>query len=385
MVNVMNDYIINNKEYTLVDSYPYKDGKVIQLNSDDDILLYYVDNDETTRTLTKEEYEEIRNKYNLNEYDYVTLTARDLFNLEFSAKSIDKDVEEDFKAFFMKSISSISYDLYESKYIINRIKEMKYKYNARGNGYLSNCVYLFNKKKVTSLKSWIPVHETIHGIVNKNKETTRAIIEGITDMYTGMIIPRGSFSQSHHLYEGEIQVNDSNYGQNHLVVFAKQLVYALGEEYNTYELLTHPHDQIKKFGEIYGKSKNRVLNHKLNKLYRENNIVAFKDAQKYMLEMIFDKKFENVVNQETAQEYFEELINFGLLRGRIEGKDDDLKEYYNKQLGKIKEKGIDKRIIPEYKEKEFYPKADVYLRYNSYLESSIKARREGKGEEFRIF
>ena len=100
--------------------------------------------------------------------------------------------------------------------------------------------------------------------------------------------------------------------------------------------------------------------------------------------MIFDKKIDSVVDLETAKKYFEELMEFGLCRGRIDGKDDDLKKYYLKQQKYLKKKGIDIHNIPNYQEKDFYPCGNCYLRFNSYIKSSIEARKNGQGETFQI-
>ena len=42
-------------------------------------------------------------------------------------------------------------------------------------------------------------------------------------------------------------------GQVPLILFAKQLDYSLGEDYDLHEMLTEPHKQINKFGEKYAK------------------------------------------------------------------------------------------------------------------------------------
>ena len=103
-----------------------------------------------------------------------------------------------------------------------------------------------------------------------------------------------------------------------------------------------------------------------------------------MLEMVFYKKLENVHDEESAKKYFEELIEFGLLRGRIKGKDEALEKYYKKQQEVLKSRGIDLSNIPAYSEKPFSPCGDVYFRYDSYIESSIRGRKEGKGTRFQI-
>ena len=379
----VHDFNYNNKDYTLVDTYKVKDGVIVQLNSDDDIILFFVDKNGQARILNQKEDEEFRKKHNLIDYGYVTATFNDIKNFEFSAKKLDEEKVKYFKRFFKNHLAKLDPKFIESPYINKRINDMKYRINGKCNAYLSNTVYL-SSKKGESINKWIITHETIHGIVDKSHITTYGMIEGITDMMVAKMLPNGNYSRNYQLIGGEIQINDYGFGQDYLVVFAKQLEYALGENFNLYEMLTHPHKQIKEFGKIYGSSKCRVLMHKINKLYHDCNIENFKIAQEYMLNMIFDKKFENVINEETAKVFFEELQNFGLLRGRIEGKDDSLKEYYNQKKEELNNKKIDSSKVSEYNEKKFNPCGDCYFRYNSYIESSVKLRKEGKGENFQI-
>ena len=49
------DYMINGIEYTLVDTYPVENGMIAQLNSDEDILLFFIDENENVRELSEEE------------------------------------------------------------------------------------------------------------------------------------------------------------------------------------------------------------------------------------------------------------------------------------------------------------------------------------------
>ena len=45
------DYILNGIEYTLVDTYKVENGTIAQLNSDEDILLFFIDNNGNIRNL----------------------------------------------------------------------------------------------------------------------------------------------------------------------------------------------------------------------------------------------------------------------------------------------------------------------------------------------
>ena len=377
------DFNYNNKEYTLVDIYNVDNRRVIQLNSDDDIILFQLNADGNISRLTENEEKKFRQEHYLVDYGYVTASINDLMNGEFHAKKVDENEVELFKKSFVQRLLSVNSGLLDSKYINKRLESLKYKEQSKLNAYALDTVYIVGKfPKRTD--DWVVTHETVHAIVNKSRITSMGIIEGITDNMVGKILPNGNYSQNCQLQGGKIQINDSGQGQKYLVTFAKQLEYALGDEYNDYEMLTIPHEQIKKFGQLYGSSKCRILNHKINNLYHDGTIENYKIAQEYMLEMIFDKKIELVNDGETAKNYFQELINFGLLRGRINGKDEDLAKYYAKQKEVLVERGIDVSNIPNYSEKPFYPCGDCYLRYNHYLKASIKARKEGKGECFQI-
>ena len=374
----MYDFYYNNKQYTLVDIYKEKDGIVVQLNSDDDIILFFVDKQGLARKLTPSEEKDFRKKHYLIDYGYVTSDVKDFINLDFHAKRMGKIKEEDFKKFFLSRIQNLDSDLIDSKYINHRLKALSYKHSSNQNSYSMNTVYYLAQT------DWILTHETVHGIVNKSNINTYALIEGITDYIVSKILPHGNYSQNHLMIGGKIQVNDSGSGQNHLVVFAKQLEYALGSEYNIYEMFAFPHNQIKKFGSMYNPSKCRILNHKLNVLYHNYTIENFKIVQQFMLEMIFDKKIELVNDSETAKKYFDELIKFGLLRGRINGRDEDLQKYYEKQKLFLKNKGIDISKVSNYYDEKFYPCGDCYLRYDKYIDDSIKAKKNGKGNNFKI-
>ena len=377
------DFIYDGVEYTLVDIYDEEKRKLLQLNSDDDVLLLLLENGKV-RKLTQEEEKEYREKYGLVELNYVTATPKDLYNFEFSARKIDKKEEQRFKEFFKSRLYGIDPALVESPYITKRLNALRYRYYGRSNSYASNLVYVRSESKWLG-NGWIPTHETVHGIVNKSSLTTYAMIEGITDMMVGMMLPNGSYSRHYYTADGTILINNVGMGQEHIVTFAKQMRFALGEEFDIHEMFAHPHKQIKKFGQMYGRSKCRVLLHKINKVYRTIGLKEFLDAQEYMLEMVFDKKLENVHDEESAKKYFEELIEFGLLRGRIKGKDEALEKYYKKQQEVLKSRGIDLSNIPSYSEKPFSPCGDVYFRYDSYIESSIRGRKEGKGTRFQIF
>ena len=376
------NYTYNNKEYTLVDIYKEDNGKLLELDSDDDILLLFLEPDGNVRKLTNEENKKYREKYDLVEHDYVTATARDLIHFEFGAKKVSREEEEDFKKYFREKLFLIDPALAESPYINRRLNAMRYRLNGRGNAYIENTVYVYNSNQLHH--GWIPVHETVHGIVNKSHLNTYGIIEGITDNMVCRMLPNGNYSCNLNLLGGDVQMNLPGFGQNYLVIFARQLEFALGDSFDIYEMFTHPHKQIKKFGKLYNKSKCRILLHKINKLYHDCTLENFIDAQQFMLEMVFDKKFLEVTDYETARKYFDELIEFGLLRGRVEGKDDSLEKYYEEKKELLKEKGIDISNIPSYIEKPFYPCADVYFRYNSYIESSIEAKKKGKGNDFQI-
>ena len=378
----INNYTYNNKEYTLVDIYEEDNGKLLELDSDDDIILLFLEPNGNVRKLSSEENKKYREKYGLVEHDYVTATPRDLIHFEFSAKKVSREEEESFKEFFREKLFSIDPALAESPYINQRLKAMRYRLNGKGNAYIENTVYVYKSDRIHH--SWIPTHETVHGIVNKSHLNTYGIIEGITDNMVGRMLPNGNYSCNLNLLGGDVQMNLPGFGQNYLVIFARQLEFALGDSFDIYEMFTHPHKQIKKFGQLYNKSKCRVLLHKINKIYRDCTLENFIDAQQFMLEMVFDKKFLEVTDYETARKYFDELIEFGLLRGRVEGKDDSLEKYYEEKKELLKEKGINISNIPSYTEKPFYPCADVYFRYNSYIESSIEAKKKGKGNDFQI-
>ena len=377
------DFIYNGVEYTLVDIYDEEKGKLLQLNSDDDVLLLFLEKDKV-RKLTPEEDKEYREKYGLIEYKYVAATPKDLFNNEPTAKKVDKKEEARFKAFFKSRLFEIDPALAESPYITKRLNALRYRYYARMNSYGANIVYIRSESRRLGV-GWIPTHETVHAIVNKSRLVSYAMVEGITDMMVGLLLPNGKYSRNYSTPDGDIQLNNVGLGQEYLVSFAKQMKFALGEDFDIHEMFTHPHKQIKKFGQIYGKSKCRIVLHKINKVYRNYDLKYFLDAQEYMLEMIFDKKLENVHDEESAKKYFEELIDFGLLRGRIKGKDEALEKYYKKQLELLKNRGIDISNIPNYSEKPFSLCGDVYLRYDSYIEASIRGRKEGRGTHFKIF
>ena len=95
-----------------------------------------------------------------------------------------------------------------------------------------------------------------------------------------------------------------------------------------------------------------------------------------MLHIVFDKKLELVNDLESAIKYFEELKQFGLLRGRVNDRDSDLKIYYLKKLDYLKGRGLDISTIPEYHELPFLPCGDVFFRLNSYANSLEKSREE---------
>ena len=376
------NFYINNEEYTLVDVYNEGNGKIVQLDSDEDTILLFIDEDYTGRFLTPEEDKKYREKYHLIDYGIVTFTVKDLINFNPTAKKVDKAKEEQYKQFLMKKLEGIDTALAESPYIKRRLDAIRLRFEGKLNYYSRDTVYVIGTPK--RMTDWRLAHETVHGIVDKSRLNSFGLIEGITDYMTGKLLPQGNYSQNHQLYGGKIQVNHSCLGQNHLVTLARQLEYGLGEDYNLHEMFIHPHDQIKQFGKKYGRSETRILLHKINNLYYNATVENYKIAQQYMLEVIFNKKFEQVVDVESAKNYFEELINFGLLRGRFDGKDDALKEYYERQKQALASKGIDMSVVPNYTEKKFYPCGDRYLNYEHYIAESIKARKEGKGTNFQI-
>lgn len=201
----------------------------------------------------------------------------------------------------------------------------------------------------------------------------------------------GNYSQKYSMYNEEIdgfvdvQFNFSNMGQVPLILFAKQLDYSLGEDYDLHEMLTEPHKQINKFGEKYGQSNKRIFLHKVNKTYNYSTLKSFMDTQDFMLRTVFDKKFEMIDDEDTMKKYFEELIEFGLLRGRVNGKDEYLNSYYNNKKEELEKKDFDIQKIPEYEEKEFYQSGEFISFFDSYIDSCIELKQQGKGEDFQIF
>ena len=379
------DFIYDGEEYTLVETYDTNIGTVVELDSDEDVMLLVVDNNLNTRKLTEEEELGFRLSHGLEERDYVPATIKDIIHFHPHCDEVDKNIVNSYKEWLGKRLSSFDVDMKEDSYIKKRIKDLKYRSNADMNVYEYDTVYFTGRMPRDFEDSWIPTHETIHGIVNKSTIPTRGVVEGITDWMVGYLLPQGNYSRVKNLLGKDVQFNKVGLGQDHMVALAKQMGFGLGENFDMYEMLTHPHKQIKTFKEMYGKSNGRVLLHKINKAYVTNSGDKFIEAQEYMLRYIFDKKFKSVDDVESAQMYFNQLIEFGLLRGRINGKDDALKDYYNEKVEELKQKGIDATNIPEYSEKPFDPCANVFFRFDSYVESSIKARKKGEGKEFKIY
>lgn len=382
------DFIINGVEYTLVDVYKTKIGMIIQLNSDDCIKLFLADKDYNIRNLSPQDEWEFRKEHGMIDTGFIAATPRDLLNLDFHAKKVPKELQKLFKARFMEKLAEIDINLQDSPYIKRRLKALQYRVNASGNYYGMNTVYFIGDFPEGELPeyfdSWILFHETVHGIVNYSVPPSRAMIESITDKMVGRLLPQGNYSKNCPIVGGEILINDTNMGLDHLAPFANQLEFGLGDSFDLYEMLTRPHRQIRKFGAIYGRGKSRVLLHKINKLYFNVNFENFMDAQDYMLNMIFNKKIESVTDSDSAQKFFEELIQFGLLRGRVNNRDSKLKIYYLNAIEYLKQKGIDVSKVPPYRELEFYPKGNVYFLFDEHIENCEAAIEAGEVKSFMI-
>jgi len=377
------DYIINDKEYTLIDTYKEEKGTIVQLNSDEDILLLLIDENGNVRKLSDEEDQKFREKNGMIDTGFVSATIKDMANLEFFSKKAPKEYEDAFKKCFLRSLTNIDASLTEDPHIKKRLNTIHYRQSTKGNTYSLDTVYIYGSLP-RRLKNWIVFHETVHGIVNKSNLPTYGLIEGITDRMVSLLLPKGNYSLHHQLLGGEILINQADDGQSYLIPFARQLEFALGENFDQYEMFTLPHNQIHKFGEMYGLGKTRMLLHKVNKLYRHCSIEEFIEAQEYMLRVIFDKKLENISDIESAKKFFQELNQLGLLRGRINDRDSALKKYYIEKLEYLKEKGLDVSTIPSYQELSFYPCGDVYFLLNSYITSLENAVEEKKLKKYKI-
>ncbi len=390
---IRDNFIYDNNEYTLVDVYNDNENVILQYDSDDDILLF-LKNNENIRRLTPAEEEEFRKKNGLVDTGYVSASVKDVFNGYLYAKKIDDKTKEEFIEFFKSLLYRINSDLVDSPYINKRLNALSFKtanLGASSGIYdLLNTIYL-SAYYQNDMNSWVPAHETIHGIVNKSGILSKGIVEGIDDNLLLKAMQDGNYSQKYSMYNEEIdgfvdvQFNFSNMGQVPLILFAKQLDYSLGEDYDLHEMLTEPHKQINKFGEKYGQSNKRIFLHKVNKTYNYSTLKSFMDTQDFMLRTVFDKKFEMIEDEDTMKMYFEELIEFGLLRGRVNGKDEYLNSYYNNKKEELEKKSFDTQKIPEYEEKEFYQSGEFISFFDSYIDSCIELKQQGKGEDFQIF
>ena len=167
---IRDNFIYDNNEYTLVDVYNDNENVILQYDSDDDILLF-LKNNENIRRLTPAEEEEFRKKNGLVDTGYVSASVKDVFNGYLYAKKIDDKTKEEFIEFFKSLLYRINSDLVDSPYINKRLNALSFKtanLGASSGIYdLLNTIYL-SAYYQNDMNSWVPAHETIHGIVNKS-------------------------------------------------------------------------------------------------------------------------------------------------------------------------------------------------------------------------
>jgi len=198
------------------------------------------------------------------------------------------------------------------------------------------------------------VHEIIHilqsKISYKGKEI-RGFVEGATEL---MALRATTKERSYH--EGEFSANFPGSPYINLVSLMAQFEVMFGKDLLEEFALHKESTLLDKVKEEFGTEVYESLRKDMNANSRNKETqLSVNDWQNSLLRIYFDKKIENVNNQEEAEKFLEKLKEMDRVRIRIKG-DNFYQEYYSKTLERLKTRypNLDEKQY-QYEQYQFHP------------------------------
>lgn len=350
----------NNKKYILIDTFLFHEKEVYYFATMEDELFCYKEKDQYIPIQDKYTIDLIRNLCGLiksrriyNSKNKRTQPKKKILksshtdqHIEYKSSYKDispeilKAIREEQKENFRKIQQRFELDinLEEIERRIDEIPVTTYENDYEGSsGYynpLNDSIHL--KQEITHSQKKLAkktiLHEYIHAMTGiRCLGYERGLIEGQTENLASDFFDEGK--SCYESGDAEYQRNfDETTSYPESVTIVKQMEYVLGM--NSYEsILKGDLSFENKFKEKYGDEIFTRLAKKTNlmiKMSKEKNIDFIKfvtetqntiyeylqEIQNELLEVVFDKDFQDIKNREDAEEYFEKLKGFETVRQR---------------------------------------------------------------------
>ena len=342
MAKLLDIFIYDNKEYTLVDFFVCE-GLNINCYLGEDYLFTFINNDIEEVITDKSLIEKIKHQEKLNNPEVYYRIAPIIYLISKTKKLVEIKGEEllNVKKMFLKLIKDADLKIGD-QLILSRLSKINFIKGASKDcaGFYhpsTNSIVLPSYSNVGDKPTM--VHEIIHACGGSLFNLTGALgfTEGGTELTTQRLLGNLNNSGSS-LYDVYFNENYGVPGYLFTTAIIRQMEYLIDKSVSKSILLGNL-DFFKEFGKKYGNYLLNFLRHRTSKIITNKEIKYFLETQKVLFVTAFDKDIKTVNNLESARNYLLRLKNFEYMIGNIPG-DEELVgfvEYYEKKLYEIEE------------------------------------------------
>lgn len=348
---LLDDIVINGKEYILVDFIEYNGIYYNCYLCDNEYLFTTNNNGKEIIIIDEKIIESIKNQEGLN-YNEVLFSINshitDSILENFSLENINDEVKNMIIELFIKKLIDLDKNI-KYKDALENLKKVRFFYGdirKTGNPFYhpaSNSIVV-PKASINDIISFY-FHEMIHACggpkFNQKLSLSTGLNEGATEITTQRMLNKYDTTSGHNKFTRFYTGNGSSY--SYQVSLISQMEYLTGTKV-TDSIINGNMDFFSNFKDLYGKKIYSMLSHRSTRLISglknktsDYHNDYFMETQNSLLVMAFEKDFKEVNDLESANKFMKKLSGFEKTMGidTIKKENNIFYSYYIHKLDEV--------------------------------------------------